>query len=292
MDRSAPVRAPGSFLPPILARTPAESFGEFLDLCRTVPGIDVPRVREIALRSIAYYQGDASARTRARPGQELERRWYDSLRTGQPDYSVYAADIYPADLWACWVIYSRGYLRGLLSPKLTPGGSVRDLLSPARRVLDLGCGFGFTTAALAQMFPGAEVLGTNLEGTPQYDLAREVGHRHGFRLVPDATAAGGPADLVFASEYFEHFPAPVRHLRDILRAATPRLLVVANAFGTTSIGHFPVYSVGGSRLDGKATARAFAAELKGRGYRKLRTNLWNNRPALWLYSGPPGRLHR
>jgi len=68
----------------------------------------------------------------------------------------------------------------------------------------------------------------------------------------------------------------------VLDACEPRALLVANTFGGRSTGHFDTYSVGGAALDGKATARAFGAALRERGYVKVATKLWNSRPSYWV----------
>ena len=47
-------------------------------------------------------------------------------------------------------------------------------------------------------------------------------------------------DLVFASDYFEHFESPIKHLNEVLKV-NPKLIVVANSFGSVSVGHFNIY---------------------------------------------------
>ena len=50
-------------------------------------------------------------------------------------------------------------------------------------------------------------------------------------------------DLIFASEYFEHFYEPIAHLKDILDNCNPKFLVCANGFTGDAIGHFDFYRV-------------------------------------------------
>jgi SAM-dependent methyltransferase len=208
------------------------------------------------------------AGTRAR--DPLERRWYASLERGEPDYGVYADPAYVAEAWACWVAYARRYVRAVAT---LPAG-----LGQVRSVADVGCGIGYSCWAWRGVFPGARVTGTNLPGTPQYAVAADVARERGFDLLP---RLDGPADLLFASEYFEHFPEPVDHLRELLDVARPRVLVAANTFGAPSTGHFPSYRAGGRDLDGRSTSRAFARALREAGFAKVETGFWNARPAVW-----------
>jgi hypothetical protein len=213
----------------------------------------------------------------------LEDRWYESVERGDPDYGVYAEDDYLGDCWAGWLYYSRESLR-----KLCPANSLQPegVLADMRRlgvstVTDLGCGMGLTTAALTELFPDSEIVGTNVSGCAQYSVAERLGDQYGFSMVPTVQAVGHPCDVVIASEYFEHFETPIEHLVEVLDALEPRAMVIANAFNVSSIGHFPAYFVDGEHVSGPATARAFNTTMRKRGYQKIPTTLWNNRPSYW-----------
>jgi len=211
---------------------------------------------------------------------ELERRWYGSLIAGVPDFTVYSTDDYLAEAWFCWRNYSRKYLREL-QKKLT---TLYDF-SDVRKVIDLGCGIGYSTSALKGLFQRAEVVGTNVGNSPQSRVCAVLAQRYGFRiaesvegLFPDGT------DLIFASEYFEHFDNPLAHLLEILRYCSPRAMLIANTFTSPSIGHFPSYNPSpypGPRLIGIRCSKAFNAVLRSKGYRKILTGFWNERPSLW-----------
>jgi SAM-dependent methyltransferase len=85
-------------------------------------------------------------------------------------------------------------------------------LTPAepRAVLDLGCGPGHTARLLAEVFPGADVLG--LDSSAAFvELARQ---QSGDRLqfaVGDATQTlpGGPYDLIYCRYLLTHLSEPV-----------------------------------------------------------------------------------
>ena len=212
---------------------------------------------------------------------DLERRWYDSL-VATPDFAVYADPFYLCDIWLCWKLYSRKGLLALRTPqRALAGRTVVEWFGSVDQILDLGCGFGYTTAGLVELFPDATVTGTNLRETFQFPVAEALGAEYGF-VVVDSFACVPFADVVFASEYFEHIPAPIEHLYALLVTARPRYLVIANGFTGRAIGHFHVYEHRGHCYPASEMSRLFNRALRKLGYRKVETNIWNNRPAIWI----------
>lgn len=199
--------------------------------------------------------------------------WYRSVNEGRPNLGVYLGAYYVVVGWQSWVEWSRKYLR-----------IVRDrfmkFLPEVSTLVDLGCGLGVSTAAIRGIFPDARAIGTNLAGSMQWAVAAELAGRYDFDLREDIAGVDAP-DLVFASEYFEHFLDPVGHLREVL-SARPRVLVVANAFRALAVGHFPTYELDGERVSAPKIGRAFNAELRGAGYKMIMHGAWNNRPNLWI----------
>jgi hypothetical protein len=264
----------------VLKAKPRDGLEVFLSQISRLGVDDAAAIGAIAGRTIEGMKGDAAAHRKMLDG-ELMRRWYSSLAAGQPDYSVYSSPLYLAELWACWIIYSRKYLLSLHPPRNFPPVGIAKLMQPVTRIVDLGCGCGYTAAGFRELFPDAQVVGTNISGSVQYRVACEMASSHGFSMVPSVSSAIGSTTLVFASEYFEHILTPIAHLREVVSLLRPRFMLIANAFGTTAIGHFREYIVGGVRTDGKKVQRIFNAELRRLGYSKVKTKLWNNRPALW-----------
>jgi 2-polyprenyl-3-methyl-5-hydroxy-6-metoxy-1,4-benzoquinol methylase len=265
----------------ILQANPNIELDKFMNLLRLEGIENIDELRYVAINSIKHLKGtrydrDYSVKTRA-----LELHWYNSLRTGTPDYNVYANDLYLAELWSCWIVYSRKYLTEIQKPNSLPPYGVKHHIGRVNTVVDLGCGIGYTTAALTEMFPNAKVIGTNILDTIQTRIAQRVGNQYAFEILPDAAAINEPVDLVFASEYFEHIYDPISHLREVIKYLQPRRMLIANTFTRDSIGHFNSYLVNGELLDGRATSRAFGAELRANGYKKIQTKLWNNRPAYY-----------
>ena len=212
----------------------------------------------------------------------LEKSWYESVKRGNPDYSIYASELYIPEAWACWIAYSRKYIKWIQKTLNPADKSYGPIFQGVRGVADLGCGFGYTTAALKEVFPDARVSGTQMEGTLQSRLAKNTGKVKGFDVVGSADRIAHPVDLVFASEYFEHFLNPVEHANETLKAlGLPRTLVIANTFSSPSTGHFPSYQINGQTVPGRKTAVAFNKSLKSLGYKAIKTNAWNNRPRVW-----------
>jgi len=262
----------------------AEDLEDYIALCSRHTQIDPAAARTLALASLRYARDGVKADSPERePLALLERDWYASVSAGQPDYSVYADTRFLSDLWACWCVYSRSYLRIMRDAKTSNGNTVLEDIGEAACVVDLGCGTGYTTAAIAELFPRADVVGTNIKDTAQYSIASEVAASTGgsFRLVGDIAQVGRQADLVFASEYFEHHEDPVSHLNEVLDSVAPRCLVLANSFSASAIGHFPTYRDGTERVANKLTGRRFNTTLRKRGYEAVETGFWNGRPAYW-----------
>lgn len=263
---------------PILSRITRRDLIDYLSLCAQVAPLDQAQALTLTLDAIRHHKHPPIT-----PPEDalslLQQRWYESLRIGTPDYSVYANPYYFCEVWLCWIIYSRKYLCALRNPKSMQDRSIVEHIGTPATILDLGCGFGYTTAGLKELFPQSEVVGTNLEGTAQYAMAAYFGSQHGFKLA--GSYEGIHADLIFASEYFEHISNPVEHLRDVLASCTPSRLLIANTFTSPAIGHFETYTDGEATLTGAEASRLFNDTLRDAGFTKQKTNCWNNRPTYW-----------
>lgn len=208
-------------------------------------------------------------RDRSTDQTDFERAWYESVANGTPDYSIYDGERYVPEATACFLVYAKRYIR--TASKFIEGKW------DVNEVWDLGCGIGASTALLKLLFPGAMVFGTQL-ASEQRRVAEELSKTHNFQIV-DSMKSNGDS-IVFMLDYLEHFECPTDHLNSII-AQTPRLLVMANSFGATAVGHFPSYKIQGQNHTNKETGRAFSKWLKGRGYRKVETGFYNSRPAVW-----------
>lgn len=264
----------------ILREKPRDGLKRFLQYCAG-EGLDSQWIAELAMQTTYFYSCTKEQRQQLPFPHNLRQRWYQSLEKGEPDFGIYDTEEYLAEAWSCWVTYSRSYLGILSTATLQVGGGLLEDLGTVGRIVDLGCGIGFTTAALQQLFPAAKVTGTNVENSLQIRLARRIGQDYGFEVVSDLCQIQSPVDVVFGSDYFEHFSAPIDHLREIIRRLQPRVFLVANSFGTKSPGHFEHYSVDGEQYSGLEVGRYFNGELRSQGYVKVKTSAWNQRPAYW-----------
>lgn len=270
----------GKSASPILNENPKKSlqdFRTFLELEGIGNGKELANIAQVHMN---YLSNVRENKIDIPPTQVLEQRWYASLANGAPDYSVYNSDYYLAELWACWVIYSRKYLLQIEKVNSLPPTGVKNDIHP-RVIVDVGCGFGYTTAALKQLYPQATVYGTNIPHTVQWSIARRMSEKHHFKLVSDVKEIPDNADLVFASEYFEHFYNPIEHLLHICNTIHPKAWLIANTFTSPAIGHFNTYKTHKGLLSGKEVSRLFNNTLRDKGYTKIKTKLWNNRPAYW-----------
>lgn len=258
--------SPGS----IFDKIGQKDLDEYLYAAGHFKAFDRDAIRALALSAIKYYKGDGDVREARRAMQLLEVRWYAALAEGRADYDVYDDEHFVADVWACWVAYSR---KSVLAVKKFANHFVG-----VNRVADLGCGIGYTTAALKEIFPMAEVYGTQIAETFQFGVASLLGAERNFSMMPEVD---GPTDLVFASEYFEHIQAPIEHAFEVIDRTLPKYLVIVNSFGARSVGHFNVYSHEGKPIHKDHIARYFNDAMRCVGYKKVETSFWNNRPAIW-----------
>lgn len=263
---------------------------EFIEICNTLFNIDKDNFYNDAYNSIRYYKGDTQFREKLRYLQLLEKRWYDSLKNKNPDYSVYCdTDILP-DIWACWKVYSRDYIKSILSDKSLghrdSHGNWSNLHSvvndmKVNSILDVGCGIGYTTSSLKEIFNQSEVYGFNLKNSAQFKVCEYVSQKNNFKLISHLSELNTSIDLIFASEYFEHFENPINHLEDILKL-NPKYFIIANSFSSKSVGHFDIYyNKNSQQVLGKKYGKVFNSYLRSKGYYKVNTSCYNDRPSYW-----------
>lgn len=211
--------------------------------------------------------------------EKLTNEWYKNLKENnmKKALSVYNDDYYFIDIFDCFRTYSRKYLRSVLKLK-----EFKDVKS----FIDLGCGLSYSTVALRQMFPKAKGYATNLKATKQWKFCKIMAEKYDFVLIETVNEVKHDIDLVFASEYFEHIINPINHLKDIIEKTNPKYLIIANSFNTKSIGHFQQYHY----QEGDAfwsihesdMSKMFNRFLKSNGYEKIKTDIWNDKPTIWV----------
>ncbi len=121
-------------------------------------------------------------------------------------------------------------------------GLVERLNRPGARISDFGCGYGWSSVAMARAFPGVSVDGVDID-LPSLDAARThaaangVGARTSFVSNADNLPAGG-YDLVTAFECIHDMANPVQVLAAMRRATKPggTVLVVDERVADTFSG--------------------------------------------------------
>jgi SAM-dependent methyltransferase len=105
--------------------------------------------------------------------------------------------------------------------------AIHDVLAaPGCRVLDVGCGGGWSSISLARAYPSATVLGVDID-QPSVDLAvtnaRAVGvsERVRFLCRDAASLPEGTVDVAFAFECVHDMPRPVEVLSAVRRTLAP-----------------------------------------------------------------------
>ena len=222
-----------------------------------------------------YYQKGTSSESGKLFIHDIEKKWYKSLKEGDPDYTVYDHPKFVIDLWACWKIYSRAYIKNIKDPKVFDYIKSKGI----NHIVDIGCGLGYSTVALKQLFD-CKVSATNSQNSFQYKYCKHLFKPFHIKIAPDVSSFK-KCDLVFASEYFEHFEAPIKHLLYILENTKPKFIIFANAFGSKAIGHFNIYLINGIKIENKKVGRLFNKILKEKGYIRMETGFYNNRPYIF-----------
>jgi 2-polyprenyl-3-methyl-5-hydroxy-6-metoxy-1,4-benzoquinol methylase len=114
-----------------------------------------------------------------------------------------------------------------LGPALAGVPAVHDALAiPGCRVLDVGCGGGWSSISLARAYPAATVLGVDID-QPSVDLAvanaraAGVSERVRFICQDAASLPEGTVDVAFAFECVHDMPRPVEVLHAVRRTLVP-----------------------------------------------------------------------
>lgn len=216
----------------------------------------------------------------------LTEKWYECLSKNDLEnaYSVYNDEYYFTDLWNCFVRYSRTYLRRFYKVSIDDTHSVLSMTKQSKKIIDIGCGIGYTTAALTEMYPDAEVYGLNLKNTKQWTFCEKVSEKYGFNMIDSFDNTYGNFDIAFASEFFEHILDPIDYVHNLIFKINPKYLIISNAFNTHSIGHFNEYNVAceGRVIHAADISKKFNKTLTNYGYRKIKTTLFNGKPNVWV----------
>lgn len=206
--------------------------------------------------------------------------WYESIKDNfeNPAYWIYGEDLYLSEVLICWKRYSKKYIN--LLKKYNDENN--NYFGKVRRILDVGCGIGFSTLYFSKLFPKAEIIGTNLKDTLQWEINEKLfKNTDNVKIVDGNLSAEGNFDIIFASEFFEHVVNPIELLNQFLDKYKPKFMIFANTFAQPAIGHFNKYYNKGVLFSANETSRLFWKTLRGRGYKKVDTGFFNGRPTIY-----------
>ncbi len=239
-----------------------------------VHGIDIKKLYDVARkagRNKKQYTVDPEY-------MQLLQRWYDSNRL---DYDVYNEHLYLVDAWVSWRVYSRMQIYQM-TRRINEIKKIVNI-DGIDTIVDLGGGIGYSTLALKELFSPSRVYTTQIEGTDQYKICKFIFKNiDNAEVIPNVSKLDN-ADIVFASEYFEHFTHPIHHLNEIIKL-NPKIIIVANSFGVDdAIGHFTeYYDLNNVPHKGKKISRIFNDRLREAGYDNKQIRFYNNLPAFFV----------
>ena len=207
--------------------------------------------------------------------KELDNWWYDNY----PDFSRYKSYHYLYAGLNCFDRFSKPcafYAKQYLGDR------------KIKSIVDVGAGIGLSTMLLAELFPEAKVYYNNI--TPSLQAEFFEAHK-GYRAnnvqesarVADITEKEmmqhGPFDMLFASEYFEHFEYPMRQTDFLLNQVGFKHLVINNSFNVKAYGHFKEFKHN-ETLTPKKMSKFWLKTVR-ESYYELDVKCWNGRPKIF-----------
>jgi len=206
--------------------------------------------------------------------KELDNWWYDNYG----DFSRYASWHYLYAGLNCFDNYSKQctfYAKQYLGDR------------KIKSIVDVGAGIGLSTMLLADLFPEAKVYYNNIRPSLQVDFFEA--HKHYLQrnlddyqpefVTSDWLAQHGPFDMLFASEYFEHFEEPMKQTEFLLNQVGFKYLVVNNSFNVKAYGHFKEFKCN-ETVASKRMSKMWLKEVR-KDYNELDVKCWNGRPKMF-----------
>ena len=149
-------------------------------------------------------------------------RLVESFRTG---VGIPYAD-YGPDQAAGQAMGTRPIYRNEIRKWFAAVPDLESRLANGARVLDIGCGVGWSSVSMAQAYPGATVLGVDLDpgsiaAAEQVAEAEGVTDRVTFQVRDVATLSGAGYDLATMFEMLHDLARPVEALRVAREALAP-----------------------------------------------------------------------
>jgi len=204
--------------------------------------------------------------------KELDNWWYDNY----PNFSRYQSYHYLYAGLNCFDRFSKPcafYAAQYLGDR------------QIKSIVDVGAGIGLSTMLLADLFPSAKVYYNNITPSLQADFFES--HKHytiASTFIPQEITEKemmqhGPFDMLFASEYFEHFEYPMRQTDFLLNKIGFKHLVINNSFNVKAYGHFKEFKHN-ETLAPKKMSKLWLKTVR-EDYYELDVKCWNGRPKIF-----------
>ncbi len=160
-------------------------------------------------------------------------RRIDDLLTAYRDGGGVSWDAFGDDARESQAALNRPWFTQPLAPALAGVPELHAVLGrPGARILDVGCGGGWSSLALARAYPDATVVGVDIDA-PSIEVAQTAARVAGltdrveFMLAEgEALPQSEPYDAAFAFECLHDMPRPVEVLAAIRSAVQPDGLIV------------------------------------------------------------------
>lgn len=201
--------------------------------------------------------------------KELDNWWYDNYK----DFSRYTSWHYLYAGLNCFDRFSKPcalYAKQYLGDR------------KIKSIVDVGAGIGLSTMLLADLFPEAKVYYNNITPSLQADFFEA--HKHYCTNPPQAITEKemlqhGEYDMLFASEYFEHFEEPMKQTGFLLDQVGFNHLVINNSFNVKAYGHFKEFKYN-ETLAPKQMSKVWLKFVRQE-YAELKVKCWNGRPKIF-----------
>ncbi len=204
----------------------------------------------------------------------LDNWWYDNYK----DFSRYTSWHYLYAGLNCFDRFSKPcalYAKQYLGDK------------KIKSIVDVGAGIGLSTMLLADLFPEAVVYYNNITPSAQATFFKEhkgygkaeFGRPTIATLTEQDMERHGPFDMLFASEYFEHFEEPLEQTNFLLNQVGFKYLVINNSFNVKAYGHFKEFKHN-ETLAPKQMSKAWLKAVR-KDYKELDVKCWNGRPKIF-----------
>lgn len=185
----------------------------------------------------------------------LTARWYDSLKTGNPDYSVYDDDDYWLTLIDCYTGFTSASACGL-------GLFYKHIGSQPLSILDVYGGLGHASILFSKIFPDANIY-LWLGSQNHADYAKQLIKMFNAKNV---SIVDSPVvtEVVFAAEVLEHIYKPLDFLNSLIDNDVTSVYVDSSSFNIDGLGHFNEYEINNEIIHRSKAMRVISKNLRQR----------------------------